>query len=132
MFYNRSGYDACLFIKELRKKFKKYLSHCKENFIRFNIKINFKLARVTNKDSEGVNKNIQFRFVDNCRFMASILDKLASNLDDHQCKKLKSFTRETKFLSLPDAKVYICISTWTVGKNLKRQRYPQRIYFTEG
>ena len=132
MFYNGSGYGACLFIKELQKKFKKYSSHCKENYICFNIKINFKLARVRNKDSEEVNKNIQFRFVDNCSFMASILDKLASNLDDHQCKKLKSFTRETKFLSLPDAKMYICISTWTVGKNLKRQRYPQRIYFTEG
>ena len=38
------------------------------------------MAGVKYKDGTQVHKNIQLRFIESCRFMASSLDKLASNL----------------------------------------------------
>ena len=84
MSHNLSGYDAHLFIKELGRRFNKHdigvIAGNKEKYISFNVKINVKLAGVKYKDGTGVCKNMQLRFIDNCRFMASGLDKLASNL----------------------------------------------------
>ena len=78
MFHNLSGYDAHLFIKELGKKFNKsdigVIAENKEKYISFNVKINVKLAGVKNKDRTEAHKNIQLRFIDSCRFMASSLD----------------------------------------------------------
>ena len=74
-FHNLSGYDAHLYIKELGMRFNKNVL----NFS-FNVKINVKLAVVSNKDGTEVCKNIQLRFIDTSRFMTSSLDKLASNL----------------------------------------------------
>ena len=115
MFHNLSGYDAHLFIKELGKKFNKnnigVIAENKEKYISFNVKINVKLAGVQNgagtevckinvkfagvKNGAGteVCKNIQLRFTDSCRFMASSLDKLASNpcnTSEIQCDKCKA------------------------------------------
>ena len=96
MFHNLSGYDAHLFIKELGKKFNKsdigVIAENKEKYISFNVKINVKLAGVKNKDGTEVCKNIQLRFIDSCRIMASSLDQLASNLcgiSGIQCDKCK-------------------------------------------
>ena len=104
MFHNLSGYDAHLFIKELGRRFNKndigVIAENKEKYISFNVKIKVKLAGVRNEDGTEECKNIQLRFIDSCRFMASSLDKLASNLDDNQCKIFGSFTRRRKFLGL--------------------------------
>ena len=96
MFHNLSGCDAHLFIKELGKKFNKrdiqVIAENKEKYISFNVKINVKLAGVKNKDGTEVCKNIQLRFIDSCRIMASSLDQLASNLcgtSGIQCDKCK-------------------------------------------
>ena len=96
MFHNLSGYDAHLFIKELGRRFNKndigVIAENKEKYISFNVKINVKLAGVKYKDGTEVCKNIQLRFIDSCRFMASSLDKLASNLcgtSGIQCDKFK-------------------------------------------
>ena len=96
MFHNLSGYDDHLFIKELGKKFNKngirVIAENKEKYISFNVKINVKLAGVSNEDRKEVRKNIKLRFIDSCRFMASSLDKLASNLcgtSGIQCDKCK-------------------------------------------
>ena len=60
----------------------------------FNVKINVKLAVVSNKDGTKVRKNIQLRFIDSCRFLALSLNELASNLNDDQCKQLREFYKE--------------------------------------
>ena len=84
VFHNLSGYDAHLFIKELGRRFNKndigVIAENKEKYISFNVKINVKLAGVKYKDGTVVSKNIQLRFIDSCRFMASSLENLASNL----------------------------------------------------
>ena len=96
MFHNLRGYDAHLFIKELGKRFNKndigVIAENKEKYISFNVKINIKLAGVSKKDGTEVHKNILLRFIDSCRFMATSLDKLASNLcgtSGIQCDKCK-------------------------------------------
>ena len=96
MFHNLSGYDAHLFIKELGRRFNKndigVIAENKEKYISFNVKINVKLAGVKYKDSAEVCKNIQLRFTDSSKFMASSLDKLVSNLcgtSGIQCDKCK-------------------------------------------
>ena len=75
VFHNLSEYDAHLFIKELGKRFNKndiwVIAENKEKYISFNVKINFKLAWVRNEDGKEVCKNIQLRFINSCRFMAS-------------------------------------------------------------
>ena len=104
VFQNLSGYDADLFIKELGRRFNKndigVIAENKENYISFNVKINVKLARASNKDGTEVCKNIQLRFIDSCTFMASSLDKLVSNLDDDQCKHLREFYKEDEVFRL--------------------------------
>ena len=84
VFHNLSGYDTHLFIKELGKRFSKnYIGVIAENkakYISFNVKANVKLAGVSNKEGTEVCKNIQLRFIDSCRFMASSLDKFSCNL----------------------------------------------------
>ena len=84
VFHNLSGYDAHLFIKELGRRLNKdgigVIAENKEKYIGFNVKINVKLAEVRNKDGKEVHKNINLTFIDSFRFMASSLEKLASNL----------------------------------------------------
>ena len=66
----------------------------------FNVKINVKLAVVSNKDGTKVCKNIQLRFIDSCRFLALSLNELASNLNDDQCKQLREFYKEEEVFRL--------------------------------
>ena len=104
LFHNLSGYDVHLFIKELGKRFNRddigVIAENKEKYISFNVKINVKLTGVSNEDSNEVRKDIQVRFKDSCRFIASSLDKLASNLDDDQCKHLREFYKEEEIFRL--------------------------------
>ena len=96
VFHNLSGYDAHLFIKELGRRFNKndigVIPENNEKYISFNVKINVKLAGIKYKDGTEVCKNIQLRFIDSCKFMASSLDQLVSNLcgtSGIQCDKYK-------------------------------------------
>ena len=84
MFHNVSGYDAHFFIKQLGKKINRgdigVIAENKEKYISFNVNFNVKLAVLRNEDGKEICNYIQLRFIDSCRFMASSLDKLASNL----------------------------------------------------
>ena len=65
-----------MFIKELGRKFKKNdISVIAENMEKY-----IKLAEFKDKDGTEMCKNIYLRFIDSCRFTASSLEKLASNL----------------------------------------------------
>ena len=103
-FHNLSGYDAHLFIKELGRSFNKndigVIAQNKEKYISFDVKINVNLVGVKYKDGTQVCESIQLRFRDSCRFMALGLDKLASNLDDDQCKHFRDFYKEEEAFKL--------------------------------
>ena len=62
--------------------------------------LNVNLVGVKYKDGTQVCESIQLRFRDSCRFMALGLDKLASNLDDDQCKHLRDFYKEEEAFKL--------------------------------
>ena len=104
VFHNLSGYNAHLFIKEQGRRFNKndigVIAENKEKYISFNVKINVKLAGVRNEDGTEMCKNIQLMFIDSCRFTASSLDKLVSNLGDNQCKNLREFFKEEEIFRL--------------------------------
>ena len=85
-----------MFIKELGRRFKRkdigVIAENKEKYISFNVKFNVKLAGVRDEDDTEVCGYIQLRFIDSYRFMASSLDKVASNLcgtSRIQCDKCK-------------------------------------------
>ena len=98
------NYYAHLFIKELGRSLNKndigVIAENKEKYISFNVKINVKLAGVRNENGIGVCKNIQLRFIDSFRCMASSLDRLVSNLDDDLCKNFREFYKEEEVFRL--------------------------------
>ncbi|XP_057305244.1 uncharacterized protein LOC130642176 [Hydractinia symbiolongicarpus] len=68
-----------------------------EKYISFNVKIKVPIAGMGYGDGEFY-KKIEIRFINSCRFMSSSLEKLASNLDDEQCKNLRRyFTKDDTF-----------------------------------
>ena len=73
-------------LSRLGKQFSKdgigITAETKKKYASFYVKINVKLAGVTNKDGKEVHKNIQLRFIGSWRFMSFLLHNLASNLDD--------------------------------------------------
>ena len=84
-------------MKELGRRFNKndigVIAENKEKYMSFNVKINVNLAGAKNEDGTEVHKNIHLTSTDSCRFMATSLDKLASNLSGTsriQCDKCKS------------------------------------------
>ena len=127
VFHNLSGYDAHLFIEELGRRFNKddigVIAESKEKYISFNVKINVKLAGVRNENGTEVRKNIQLRFIDSCRFMALGLDKLASKLEDDQCKHLREFYKEEEVFKLMRRKGVYTYEYMDAWKNLRRQVY---------
>ena len=76
-----------------------------------------KLAAVSDKNGKQAYKNVELRFIDSCRFMASSLDKLTKNLDDEQCKNLRSVYHEEDGFQL---RACIPMSIWIAGSDLRR------------
>ena len=74
------------------------LQRIRKNTLALTLKLT--LTGVRNEDGKEIYKNIQLRFIDSCRFIASSLDKLSSNLDDDQCKHLREFYMEEEVFRL--------------------------------
>ena len=55
---------------------------------------------MSNKDGKKIRKNIKLIFMGICRLMSFGLDKLASNLDNNQCKHLIEFYKGDKTFSV--------------------------------
>ena len=53
-----------------------------------------------NKNGKEALKNIQLKFIGNCRFMASSLDKMASNLNGDQYKSIVEFYKREEVFQL--------------------------------
>ena len=103
MFHNVSCYDAHLFNKELGKNFNMdnigVTAENKEKYISFNVKINVKITGLSDKDGKEVGKNIQLRFIDNCRFMTQAQINWQAIWMIISVSTLKGFTRKRKFLT---------------------------------
>ena len=70
---------------------------------------------MSNKDGKKIRKNIKRMSVGTCRLMSFSLDKLASNLDDDQCKHLIEFHKGGKVFSIIRRKyvyLYKYIDPW--------------------
>ncbi|XP_057299582.1 uncharacterized protein LOC130630197 [Hydractinia symbiolongicarpus] len=97
IFHNLSGYDAHLFIRELGEKYDTQDIGCiaenTEMYFSFNLKCKVPIASMGYGDGDTY-KKIEIRFIDSCRFMTFSLEKLASHLDDEQCKNLRWYFAE--------------------------------------
>ena len=80
VFYNLSGYDAHLFIRELGAHTSEMgvIAKNKEDYISFSIKV--PVENYINKEGNEKDKLIEHRFIDSCEFMSSTLDSLTKNL----------------------------------------------------
>ena len=78
-FHNLSGYDACLFIKELGKHSKdiRVIANNKEDYITFSV--NVTVDKYIDKEGNEKDKLIELRFIDSFKFMASSLHSLMNN-----------------------------------------------------
>ena len=80
VFHNLSGYDACLFIKELGKKSRdmEVIARNKEDYISFSVDV--AVDKYVDKEINEKEKLIELRFIDSFKFMSSSLDSLTKNL----------------------------------------------------
>ena len=80
MFHNLSGYDAHLFIRELREHTSnmKVIAKNKEDYI--SLSIEAPIDTYIDENGEEQDKTIDLRFIDSLKFMSSSLDSLTKNL----------------------------------------------------
>ena len=80
VFHNLSGYDAHLFIKELRRHSRDMgvIAKNKEDYISFSVDV--AVAKYVDKEGNEKEKVIELIFIDSFKFMASSLDSLTRNL----------------------------------------------------
>ena len=106
-FHNLSDYDSHLFIKNLSKTQGniKCIPNNEERYISFSK--NIKVYNYTDKETrDDVYINHEMRFLDSCKFMASILDNLSSNLDKEQFTNLNSMYKGEQLELLKRKGVY--------------------------
>ena len=84
---------------------------------------------MSNKDGKEVCQNIQLRFIDSLRFMASGLQKLASNLDDDQFKHLREIYKEEETFRLMRFKGVHTYEYMDGGKEFEETSLPSKNAF---
>ena len=90
------------------------------------------MAGVRDENGKEVHKNTQLRFIDGFRFIASSLDKLASNLDDDQYKNLREFYREEEVFRLMKQKGVYPYEYMDGWKKFKETSLPPKYAFYSG
>ena len=106
--HNLSGYDSHLFIKNLGKTQGKIkcIPNNEERYTSSFSK-NIKVYSYTDKETrDDVYVNHEMRFLDSCKFMASSLDNLSSNLDKEQFTNLNSMYKGEQLELLKRKAVY--------------------------
>ena len=80
MFHNLSGYDAHLFIRELRAHTSnmKVIAKNKEDYI--SLSIEAPIDTYIDENGDEQDKTIDLRFIDSLKFMSSSLDSLTKDL----------------------------------------------------
>lgn len=88
-FHNLAGYDAHLFIKEFGQDTKniKLIPNTEEKYISFSKVLRYD-SRKLNDKGKPIISNIELRFIDLFKFMASSLDSLSKNLEKDQFREL--------------------------------------------
>ena len=91
VFHNLSGYDSHLFIKTLWNSEGDIscIPNNEENYISFTKQVI--VEKLVNKEGKEVNVKRELRFINSLRFMASIHDKLSSNLRIDKFGNLKKY-----------------------------------------
>ena len=91
VFHNLSGYESHLFIKTLGNSEEDIscIPNNEENYISFTKQVI--VEKFVNKEGKDINVKRELRFIDSLKFMASSLDKLASNLKIDQFVNLKKY-----------------------------------------
>ena len=126
VFYNLSGYDSHLFIKELGKESKDIgvIAKNKEDYITFSV--NVMVDKYIDNEGNEKDKTIKLRFIDSFKFMVSSLDSLTNNLV-HGGQKLFGFEgySETQY-ELLIRKGSTPMSTCCPGINWKKPNFLHR------
>ena len=81
---------------------------------RLNNNININLAVITNKDNTKVCNNIKLRLIGSCRFMASSIDKLTSNLCDTSGIRWDKCISNMELVNV--SRKYITLLEWEICK----------------
>ncbi|XP_044019508.1 uncharacterized protein LOC122859890 [Aphidius gifuensis] len=119
VFHNLSGYDSHFFLKSLAKMFEgsiRILPINKEKYISFTKEVKYPCS------NERGNRLVNLRFIDSYRFMATSLDKLASNLSDDDKKITKQYCEDfEKFQLLKRKEIfpYEYINSWRRLEDIK-------------
>lgn len=97
VFHNLSNYDSHLFIKTfaLENEDVEVIAQNKEKYISFSKRLH--VGDII--DCKGKKRKVfyKLRFIDSFRFMNCSLEKLASYLEDEQCKEIYKYYKEEKF-----------------------------------
>ena len=123
VFHNLSGYDAHLFIRELAASKPggakmEVIAKSKEDYITFSIRV----AVDKYIDKNGIEKEIELRFIDSFKFMSSGSDSLTTNLvrGDHRLFGFEEYTSiQYELLVKKGIYPYEYMSSWDKFKETK-------------
>lgn len=95
--HNLTNYDSHLFVKSLAldKEYVDVIAQSKEKYISFSKRVH--VGHTIDNNGKSRKVFYKLRFIDSLRFMNSSLVKLASYLEDDQCKEVRKYFCDEKF-----------------------------------